>query len=136
MTINTNAATANSSGQVSAVIQPPFPVQAADDLNLESYFARNTVADPSWRVMLGKWWNTNGTAADFFLFEVGGNHRHEVVIAHQFADLFSGGVAFRFGLIRCRPQFGADHRLPAVEERLLDTDDRRGVRRAPRAASW
>ena len=62
-------------------------------------------------------------AVPVVLFEVGGNQRHERVIAHQFANLFGDGVAFGFGLIRCRPQFGADHRLPAVEERLLDLDD-------------
>lgn len=65
--------TGESSGQVSAVQSPEFPVQAADDLNLESYFARSTVADPSWEVDLGTWWDHNGNAVDFFLFEVGGN---------------------------------------------------------------
>jgi len=65
--------TGKSSGQVSILQPPDFPVQAADDLNLESYFARNTVTDPTWTVDLGTWWDHNGPAMDFFLFEVGGN---------------------------------------------------------------
>lgn len=65
--------TGESSGQVSDIQAPNFPVQAADDFNLESYFARNTVADPSWTVELGTWWDHNGSVVDFFLFEVGGN---------------------------------------------------------------
>lgn len=65
--------TGKSSGEVSTVQTPGFPVQAADDLNLESYFARTTVGDPNWTVELGTWWDHNGNAVDFFLFEVGGN---------------------------------------------------------------
>ncbi|HVS17606.1 MAG TPA: DUF5060 domain-containing protein [Planctomycetota bacterium] len=65
--------TATSIGEVSAIQSPDFPVSAADNLNLQSYFARNQVANGAWRAELGSWWDHNGNIADFFLFEVGGN---------------------------------------------------------------
>ncbi len=74
-----------SAGQVSPIIAPDFPVLAADDLNLASYFARTNTSDPKWDVDLGSWWDTNGTAVDFFVFEIGGND------ALQVAALFDDG---------------------------------------------
>lgn len=65
--------TGTSTGEVSPITTPPFPCSAADDLNLQSYFVRNNVADATWSVDLGTWWDHNGNAPDFFLFEVGGN---------------------------------------------------------------
>lgn len=65
--------TGTSKGEVSAIQAPDFPVSAADDLNLQSYFARNSVGNPNWDVDLGTWWDHNGNAVDFFLFETGGN---------------------------------------------------------------
>jgi hypothetical protein len=50
-----------------------FPAAAADNLNLATYFAREMVGDPTWTVDLGPWRDRNGAAADFFLFELGGN---------------------------------------------------------------
>lgn len=79
--------TGTSSGQVSPLQAPDFPVLSADDLNLASYFARTSTADPRWDVDLGSWWDSNGTPADFFVFEIGGND------ALQVAALFDDGSA-------------------------------------------
>jgi hypothetical protein len=76
--------TGKSAGEVSIIQAPDFPVQAADDLNLQSYFARNTVPSPYWTVDLGSWWDLNGPAVDFFVFEVGGND--SVRVAPIFPD--------------------------------------------------
>lgn len=75
-----------SSGVVSPVQFPPMPVRAADNLNLQSYFARNGTNDSKWSIDLGTWWNTNGSDADFFVFEVGGNDSIQV------APVFVGGA--------------------------------------------
>lgn len=47
-------------------------IHAADDRDLSTYFARNGVAS-AWEVQLGNWALGPGPAADFFLFEAGGN---------------------------------------------------------------
>lgn len=75
---NTSISAANlvpgvSSGDVTDFDGQEFPTLAADDLNLATYFARSNVSNPNWTVDLGTWFDTNGSADDFFLFEIGGN---------------------------------------------------------------
>ncbi len=62
-----------SSGAVTAYGGQEFPTFAADNLNLATYFARETVSASTWDVDLGSWYDTNGAADDFFVFEIGGN---------------------------------------------------------------
>ncbi|MEM1450856.1 MAG: DUF5060 domain-containing protein [Planctomycetota bacterium] len=53
-------------------------VRSADSRNLESYFIRNGTGGP-WEIALGDDWTPGpGAAADFFLFEVGGNDAVQV----------------------------------------------------------
>jgi len=52
-------------------------VRNADGRNLESYFVRSNTQTP-WEVTFGSWTPGAGPAADFFLFEVGGNDSVEV----------------------------------------------------------
>ena len=61
-----------SSGPTTFINGNDFPALAADDLNLATYFSRNSVSG-AWDVDLVSWWNTNGPEDDFFVFEVGGN---------------------------------------------------------------
>ncbi len=70
--------TGTSSGDHTAFNGMDYPPIAADDLNLASYFARSSVADPTWTIDLGRWRDINGPAADFFLFEIGGNDAVDV----------------------------------------------------------
>ncbi len=51
---------------------------AADDFELGTYFARTSVGGAPWTIDLGAWRDGNGPAADFFLFEVGGNDALQV----------------------------------------------------------
>ncbi len=60
----------HSSGEVEFQ-ESGFAVGAADDRNLETYFARQSTS-PILDVDLGSW-RDQGTGYDFFLFEVGGN---------------------------------------------------------------
>ena len=54
--------------------EPPWgsSIRSADGRNLESYFIRNDNSGP-WDVQLGSYSPSSGAAADFFLFEIGGN---------------------------------------------------------------
>lgn len=78
--------TGYSFGQVSQINYPDFPVLAADDLNLGSYFARSSTSNPNWDILLGNWWDINGAGVDFFVFDVGGNDSIQV------APIFAGGL--------------------------------------------
>jgi hypothetical protein len=60
-----------SSGSVS-LTDRSATTRNADSRNLESYFTRSNVLTP-WEVSFGPWTPGAGPAADFFLFEVGGN---------------------------------------------------------------
>ena len=52
-------------------------IRNADSRNLESYFVRQNNPG-TWEVSLGQWSPAPGPAADFFLFEVGGNDSVQV----------------------------------------------------------
>lgn len=62
-----------SSGEASFTESTGFAVRAADEPNLAFYFARGGNVPPEWEVDLGTWTDRNGDAADFFVFEAGGN---------------------------------------------------------------
>ena len=82
-----------SAGETTLALEGGNAAIAADDLNLASYFARTSVANPTWSVVLGTWFDTNGSVPDFFMFEVGGNDA--VAVAPLFAD-GTQGVAVTF----------------------------------------
>ena len=52
-------------------------IRNADSRNLESYFVRSNTQTP-WEVSFADWAPGAGPAADFFLFEVGGNDSVQV----------------------------------------------------------
>ncbi|QDV07528.1 hypothetical protein Poly30_30540 [Planctomycetes bacterium Poly30] len=58
-------------------------IRSVDGRNLESYFIRNNTTG-AWNVEIGPWSPGSGPAADFFLFEVGGNDA--VQVSARFAN--------------------------------------------------
>ncbi|MEC8510685.1 MAG: DUF5060 domain-containing protein [Planctomycetota bacterium] len=58
-------------------------IRSADSRNLDSYFIRDNTAG-HWEILLGTFSPSPGPAADFFLFDVGGND--EVTVSARFAD--------------------------------------------------
>ena len=81
----------HSAGETSLAFDGGNTTRAADDLNLASYFTRAQVGDPRWDVALGHWYDRNGDAPDFFLFEVGGDD--PVDVAPVFSDGSQGAFA-------------------------------------------
>lgn len=66
-----------SSGEAAFLDLDGFGITAADGRNLDFYFARSGSA-PNWFIDLGLWRDTNGSDADFFVFEIGGNDSIQV----------------------------------------------------------
>ena len=62
-----------SSGGTDFLGQGTGPVQAADDLDLATYFARNFGSAPDWRINFGMHYLPSSTTPDFVVFEAGGN---------------------------------------------------------------
>jgi hypothetical protein len=73
-----------SSGAVSFTGGDGYGVTAADDRNLETYFARDGATGAVWEVELDGWLDPNGARHDFFLFEAGGGDSLDV--APRFLD--------------------------------------------------
>ncbi|MEM8709500.1 MAG: DUF5060 domain-containing protein [Planctomycetota bacterium] len=63
-------------------------IRSADGRNLESYFIRNDTGGP-WDILLGPWSPGPGNAADFFLYEIGGND--SVTVRARFSNGTLGG---------------------------------------------
>ncbi len=61
-------------------------IRNADSRNLESYFTRSGATTP-WEITFGPWTPGPGPAADFFLFEVGGNDTVSVRARFQNGEL-------------------------------------------------
>lgn len=73
-----------SSGSAELTDSIGFAIQSADGDNLGYYFARTGSGASDWEIDLGNWNDTNGSSADFFIFEVGGNDN--IQVAARFAN--------------------------------------------------
>lgn len=62
-----------SSGATEFVEDGGGTIDAADDLDLDTYFARNGAVAPEWDVDFGTWTDPHPGSPDFFVFEGGGN---------------------------------------------------------------